>query len=203
LISEQLKTFLLDRALGNPSLALDPVSEELFKMYISDPNSSTIREAISVLIAGYDPLYGKHGRDAIDPVNGKSKEAKPKSYTGKPTNGSGCFNDYTRSRLEKDIADGLDLVHSFFIGERVAYVVEFNISAVSPKLEKQIVLNCEQRGFQYVRSASWTYLDWIHHPSMRIHYIDWKVIDSTPRCINRNMYKSFMGRRMMELTGDR
>jgi hypothetical protein len=196
-MSPELKQFILDRAVGNATVGLDPMCEELFQMYINDPNSSTIRETITVLVAGYDPVGGKHGRDAIDSVTGNPKEAKPKSYTDKPTNGSGCFNDYTRSRLEKDAQENLHILHSLFIKDRLAYVVEFSIMAVYEKLDNQIKVNCEKNNQRYVRTASWTYSDWMHHPTMCIHYIDWKLIHTNPRCINRKMYKAFMGRRMM------
>ena len=94
-------------------------------MYMEDVNSSSLREIITILVAGYDPIPGKLGRDAIDRLTGASKEAKPKSYTGTSTNGSGCFNDYTRERYNKDIQENLDIVHSLFIGDRLAYVIEF------------------------------------------------------------------------------
>jgi len=196
-MSPELKQFILDRALGKTTIGLDPMCEELFQMYMSDPNSSTLREAVTVLVAGYDPVVGKHGRDAIDPANGNPKEAKPKSYTGKPTNGSGCFNDYTLSRLEKDAQEGLDILHSLFIKDRLAYVVEFSIMAVYEKLDNQIRVNCEEKNQKYVRTAAWAYSDWIHHPTMRIHYIDWQLLHANPRCINGQMYKAFMGQQMM------
>jgi desulfoferrodoxin (superoxide reductase-like protein) len=189
-MSPDLKQFILDRALGKPTIGLDPICEELFQMYMSDSNSSTLRETITVLVAGYDPVAGKHGRDAIDPVTGKAKEVKPKSYTGTPTNGSGCFNDYTRDRFEKDMKDGLDILHSLFVGDRLAYVVEFSIMAVQEKLDKHIRVNCEEKQQKYVRTAAWGYSDWIQHPTTKTHYIDWQLIDSNPRCINGNMYKA-------------
>ena len=199
-MSTELKKFLVDRALGNPTASLDPLCEELFQLYMNDVNSSTLREIITVAVAGYDHIGGKLGRDAIDSASGTPKEAKPKSYTGKPTNGSGCFNDYTRARLEKDTADGLDIVHSLFVGDRLAYVVEFSILAVYDKLDTQIQKHCENNNQRYVRSASWTYNDWIHHPSMKIHYIDCSLINTTSGFINRQMYKAFGGSLMMRLT---
>lgn len=189
-MTPELKQFLVDRATGKSSVALDSISEELFQMYMRDVNSSTLRELITIFVAGYSHVPGKHGRDGIDPVTGKGKEIKPKLYTGKPTNGGGCFNDYTRARFDKDLLENLDIVHSFFIGDKLAYVLEFSIMAVQTKLDKQIRINCEEKGYQYVRSAYWSYSDWINHESMKIHYIDWNLINLYPKCINETMYKS-------------
>jgi len=197
-VSPELKQFLLDRSLGNTTIALDPMCEELFLMYMEDVNSSSLREIITILVAGYDPIPGKLGRDAIDRLTGASKEAKPKSYTGTSTNGSGCFNDYTRERYNKDIQENLDIVHSLFIGDRLAYVIEFNILAIKSQLDKKIQIHCEQNKQRYVRTASWSYLDWVHHPSVKFHYIDWKLIDANKGCINRNMYKALRGTSLME-----
>jgi hypothetical protein len=199
-ISTELKAFLLDRALGKPTGQLDSMCEEMFQLYINDPNSSTIRELITTLVAGYEPLSGKHGRDAIDLATGKQKEVKPKSYTSgkaRKTNGSGCFNDYTRQRFEQDMAEGLDIIQSLFINDRIAYVVEFSIEAISQALDKHIRFNCEEMKRQYVRNATWSYKDWIQHPSMRIHYIDWDLINQHPKCMNGKMTKYFLGSSMM------
>jgi hypothetical protein len=201
-MSPQLKKFLVDRSTGQPTSALDPLCEEMFLMYMSDVNSSTLREAITVLVAGYDPVAGKKGRDAVDVITGKPKEAKPKSYTpGKSSNGRCVFSDYTRERMNKDMEEDLDIIHSLFVGDRLAYVVEFNIRAPQPKLEEQIRLECEAKGQRYVRSCHWTYKEWIHHPSTKIHYIDWNLINSNKGCINKNMHKAFQARSLVSLMG--
>jgi stalled ribosome alternative rescue factor ArfA len=193
IVSENLKKILLDRATGK-QVALDPLLKEVLDLYMTDLNSSSLREYITTWIAGYEPISGKLGRDACDPKTNKPKEIKPKSYTGKQkTNGGGCFNDYTRKRLEKDINDNLDIVHSLFIRERVVYVVEFSIEAVKEKLEKQIIEKCEKQKNSYVRSASWSYLDWYNHPSLKVHYMDRELISSFPDCMNGVLHKTMDG----------
>ena len=195
-MTPELKKFLVDRSMGKPTSALNPMCEELFLMYMSDVNSSTLREAITVLVAGYDPVGGKKGRDAVDPLTGKPKEAKPKSYTaGTATNGKCVFSDYTQERMNKDIQDDLDIVHSLFVGDRLAYVVEFNIRAAQPKLEKQIQDHCVGKNQKYVRCASWSYKEWVDHPSTKIHYIDWNLIDANPGCMNKNMCKALRNKK--------
>ena len=64
---------------------------------------------------------GKLGRDAIHPATNVEK-VKPKNYTGKTTNGSGCFNDYTRARYNKDTAVNLHIIHGLFVGGILQYV---------------------------------------------------------------------------------
>mgnify|MGYP005707797661 CR=1 FL=1 len=98
MFSTKLLKLAVDRALGKPTKNQGELFEELYKEYMSDPNSSTLREQITAAVAGCKTIPGKLGRDAID-INGVEKEIKPKNYTGKRTNGGGCFNDYTRSCL--------------------------------------------------------------------------------------------------------
>jgi len=187
-MTPELKKFIVDRAMGNPTESLDSISEELFHMYMNDLNSSTLREIITILVAGYEPLSKKLGRDGFDPNTGRYKEVKPKLYTFKTTNGAGCFNDYTRKRLDRDVAENLDIVQSFFIKDRLAYLVEYSIIALKTKLEHQIKVNCEEKQYRYVRSASWSYCEWIAHESTKLHYINWDLINSAPKCMNKKMY---------------
>ena len=172
MFSEQLISLATERALGHPTQIQCDLFEELYETYINDSNSSTLREHIVARVAGCNPLAGKLGRDAIHPTTNVEKEVKPKNYTGKTTNGSGCFNDYTRARYNKDTAVNLPIIHGLFVDGILQYVVEFTIDAVSSKLDEQVRKKCEEGGNQYVRSASWTWSDWIDHPSLTVHYID-------------------------------
>jgi hypothetical protein len=197
-MTPELKKFIIERSTGTSGVLLDSLSEEIFQMYMRDLNSSTIREAITILVPGYTLLGGKLGRDGIDTANNRAKEAKPKLYTGHPTNGGGCFNDYTRERLNKDVHDNLDIVHSLFVGDRLVYIMEFNIDAIKIKLDKQIHIHCEEGNQKYVRSASWTYADWIHHDSTKIHYIDYDQININKKCINKPMQNAIQGIAMLK-----
>lgn len=184
IISEELKNVILDKATGK-KVQLDPLMEELLDIYFGDVNSSTVREYVTTIIAGYEPLPGKLGRDAIDPVSNKEKECKPKNWSNKkkPSNGSGCFNDYTRKRFNKDIKENLDIVSSFFIDGECVYVLEYNISAIADKLDVQIKKKCEDQGNSYVRSAAWTYSSFINHDSLKFHYLNKSLIEKNPKCM--------------------
>ena len=63
-----------------------------------------------------------------------------------------------------------------FVHGILHYIVEFTIDAVAHKLDSQIRKKCEEGSNQYVRSASWTYTDWIDHPSLTVHYINKDLI---------------------------
>ena len=138
---------------------------------MADANSSSLREQITAAVAGCKSIPGKLGRDAID-VNGHEKEVKPKNFTGKRTNGGGCFNDYTRKRYEKDLCVNLPIISSLFAEGMLIYVVEFKFECIANRLDEQIVRVCEREGNRYVRSCSWTYSNWIDNPDLIVHYIN-------------------------------
>ena len=170
--SENLLQIAADRALGKETVDLDPVAEELLNIYMHDPNSSTLREEITIRVAGCKSLPGKLGRDCIHEETGVEKEVKPKNYTNKPTNGGGCFNDYTRSRWKKDSEVNLPMIQSLFVDGKLQYVVEYDFDAIKDRLDEQVTKICEEEGNRYVRSASWTYKHWIDHPSLKVHYLN-------------------------------
>ena len=171
MFSTKLLKLAVDRSLGKPSKNQGELFEEIYNEYMSDPNSSSLREQITAAVAGCKSLPGKLGRDAID-INGREKEIKPKNYTGKRTNGGGCFNDYTRKRYDKDISVNLPIISSLFAQGMLIYVVEFRFESIADRLDEQIVRVCEREGNRYVRSCSWTYSNWIDNPDLIVHYIN-------------------------------
>ncbi|MCX8026405.1 MAG: hypothetical protein N3A62_00930 [Thermodesulfovibrionales bacterium] len=94
---------------------------DLLTIYMNDKNSSTLREFITVTLAGYEHKEGKIGyngfkQDVFMPGNTINCEAKPKNIDSeefkkfnrnerktKPSklNGGGNFTDYTANRLQK------------------------------------------------------------------------------------------------------
>ena len=171
MFSTKLLKLACDRALGKPTKDQGELFEELYSEYMSDANSSSLREQITAAVAGCKSIPGKLGRDAID-VNGHEKEVKPKNFTGKRTNGGGCFNDYTRKRYEKDLCVNLPIISSLFAEGMLVYVVEFKFESIANRLDEQIVRVCEREGNRYVRSCSWTYANWIDNPDLIVHYIN-------------------------------
>ena len=86
----------------------------LLTLYINDKNSSTLREFITVILAGYQHEENKIGYNGFKHATaGKSIacEAKPKNVSSsdcgerknvRKLNGGGNFTDYTWKRFEKD-----------------------------------------------------------------------------------------------------
>ena len=171
MFSTKLLKLAVDRSLGKPTDDQGELFEELYREYMADANSSSLREQITAAVAGCKSITGKLGRDAID-VNGNEKEIKPKNYTGKRTNGGGCFNDYTRKRYKKDLNVNLPIIASLFAKGMLVYVVEFRFEAIAARLDEQIIRICEREGNRYVRSCSWTYSNWIDNPDLIVHYIN-------------------------------
>ncbi len=171
MFSTKLLKLAVDRSLGKPTKDQGEMFEELYSEYMSDANSSSLREQITAAVAGCKSIPGKLGRDAID-IDGNEKEVKPKNYTGKRTNGGGCFNDYTRKRYEKDLYVNLPIISSLFAEGMLIYVVEFKFESIANRLDEQIVRVCEREGNRYVRSCSWTYSNWIDNPDLVVHYIN-------------------------------
>jgi len=171
MFSTKLLKLACDRALGKPTKDQGELFEELYDAYMSDSNSSSLREQITAAVAGCKSIPGKLGRDAID-VNGREKEIKPKNYTGKRTNGGGCFNDYTRKRWQKDCNVNLPIIASLFYKGMLVYVVEFTFDTIADRLDEQITRICEEQRNRYVRSCSWTYSNWIDYPMLKVHYIN-------------------------------
>ena len=171
MFSTKLLKLAVDRSLGKPTKDQGEMFEELYSEYMSDANSSSLREQITAAVAGCKSIPGKLGRDAID-IDGNEKEIKPKNYTGKRTNGGGCFNDYTRKRYEKDLYVNLPIIASLFAEGMLIYVVEFKFESIANRLDEQIIRVCEREGNRYVRSCSWTYSNWIDNPDLVVHYIN-------------------------------
>jgi len=171
MFSTKLLKLAVDRSLGKPTKNQGELFEELYMHYMNDANSSSLREQITAAVAGCKSIPGKLGRDAID-IDGNEKEIKPKNYTGKRTNGGGCFNDYTRKRYNTDVNVNLPIIASLFAEGMLIYVVEFTFDTIAARLNDQIVRVCEREGNRYVRSCSWTYSNWIDNPDLIVHYIN-------------------------------
>ena len=176
MFSTKLLKLAVDRSLGKPTNNQGELFEELYREYMADANSSSLREQITAAVAGCKTIPGKLGRDAID-IDGIEKEIKPKNWNGvKRTNGSGCFNDYTRKRWKKDCNVNLPIIASLFAEGMLIYVVEFTFDCIADRLDEQITRICEEQGNRYVRSCTWSYSNWIDYPMLRVHYINKELL---------------------------
>ena len=167
---------------------------DLLTMYINDRNSSTIREFLTVTIAGYEHNPHKIGFNGFKHMTaGKpiACEAKPKNInTGdykeyesgkratKPPslNGSGNFTDYTFARLKKDIKENPNVLSSGFIDGKLIYILEFPFKTKSfveklrKRLKKRFPGGKDLSG-EFLRSANFMFSDFYHSPSLKVIYV--------------------------------
>lgn len=173
---------------------------DLLTIYINDKNSSTIREFITVTLAGYQHLEAKIGyngfkQDTFVPGRTIKCEAKPKNIDTaefekyqrgerktKPAklSGGGNFTDYTAKRLKKDIRErNLNMLISGFVDGKLIYIIEFPFN--SPDFVKNLWKKIKRwqnklkgsrttKG-QFLRSADFDYRDYISSPGLKVVYL--------------------------------
>lgn len=193
---KQLSEYLI----GKSKDTLIGILVDLLTMYINDKNSSTIREFISVTLAGYIHKEGKIGyngfkQDTFIPGKTIKCEAKPKNVNTyefekyrrgerktKPAklNGGGNFTDYTPARLERDKQEkGLNLLVSGFVDGKLIYILEFpfnspdfirNLEMKIQKWQDKLKGSKSVKG-QFLRSADFDYKDFIKSPHLKIIYL--------------------------------
>jgi hypothetical protein len=193
---QELSSYLL----GKSKDTLIGILVDLLTMYINDKNSSTIREFITVTLAGYQHKQGKIGyngfrQDAIIPGRTIKCEAKPKNIDTEEfekfireerktrpakLNGGGNFTDYTPTRLKKDKKEkDLNMLVSGFIDGKLIYIIEFpfNCPDFVTNLEKQIkrwqgkLKGSKSVKGQFLRSATFDYKHFINCPNLKIIFL--------------------------------
>lgn len=199
-LEEAIKTYstsdhkeLSSLLLGYSKDTLIALFSDLLTIYINDKNSSTLREFITVSIAGYTHNTHKIGFNGFrQSANGKpiNCEAKPKNICSQDfadfksglrknrpdrLNASGNFTDYTWKRLEKDRQSNLNMLVSGFIDGQLIYVLEFPfftpsfISCLEKQLQRQFP-NGDEKG-RYLRSASFAFKDFDKSENLKNVYI--------------------------------
>ena len=172
--NKDLDEYLLGKSKNN----LIGVIVDLITMYINDKNSSTLREFLTVTIAGYNHKEGKIGYNGYKQnVYGKSLmcEAKPKNVRSdgkRKLNGGGNFTDYTHGRLGRDLKENLHMLVSGFVDGRLIYILEFPFKCGSfvSKLSKQLNKRFPQRDItgQFLRSANFDYRDYMRCKDLKV-----------------------------------
>lgn len=166
--------------------------------YINDKNSSTLRELITVSVAGYEHSNRKIGFDGHKYVGEKriACEAKPKNVNSsdiedmrqgrrkniRKLNGGGNFTDYTWERLGRDCKENPNMLVSGFIDGKLIYILEFPFTEESfvAKLKKQL-----ERRFpggddisgQFLRSASFDYNDFMNGEYLQLLYYNQQMAE--------------------------
>lgn len=170
----ELNKYLLGKSKNN----LIAVLVDLITMYINDKNSSTLREFLTVTIAGYNHTEGKIGYNGYkQSVYGKPLmcEAKPKNIRSdgkRKLDGGGNFTDYTHERLERDLRENLNMLVSGFIDGKLIYILEFPFCCASfvSKLRRQLDRRFPKGDVtgQFLRSANFDYGDFIKCKDLKV-----------------------------------
>lgn len=168
---------------------------DLLSMYFNDLNSSTLREIVTVEIAGYQHIGTKIGYDGYKILddNGEDThkekeycEAKPKNLiisddekknkSDKKLSGQGNFTDFTWSRFNKIINDDIKMVISGFINGRLLFVLSFDFNEpefkfhLRSQLQKRFSEGKDIEG-QFLRSATFNYKYYKNAKTLKIDYL--------------------------------
>ena len=201
----------LEEMLSFSKDSLIALFSDLLTLYINDKNSSTIREFITVSLAGY-----KHNTKKIG-FNGFKQnafneaincEAKPKNVSTQDwadykagirknhppkLNGAGNFTDYTWARLKKDKGSSLNMLVSGFIDGKLIYILEFPFTENSfiKKLEGQLQEKFPEgdtSGY-YLRSAVFSFKDYSQSEKIRkVFVLDKSKLAEYAEYIDKDLY---------------
>jgi hypothetical protein len=193
MLSESAVNIAVDYATGNSS-QIDSLTEQYLLYALNDLNSSSLRQLITAKVCKCNPSSIKHGPDCHDPLENRQKEIKPKLYTDtkKRANGSGNFSDYTRQRWINDSNNNIGVIVSLFYSNKIVYAIEFAFDAIKNKLDEQITKKCELANQDYVRTAMFSYADWIGHPSVKVHYINSRMVADNKEIFVKKFHKFLM-----------
>lgn len=189
---KEINALLLDKSKDNlVSIILD-----LLTTYANDKNSSTLREYITVSIAGYHHCeekigYNGYKQNSISSGQLIQCEAKPKNFDTKDLqkfkegtrktkssklNGGGNFTDYTFDRLDRDLKENPNMLISGFVDGRLIYILEFPFT--SENFVNHLRIQLEKRfpdgdtSGQYLRSASFSYLHFFEgNKNLKVIYL--------------------------------
>ena len=160
-IEERIKQYKLNWTLDKVSSVkqTDVLIYKLVEQMANDSNSSSLREDVTKWMIGKEASISKHGYDD----DFEAIEVKPKNYTGKgKLNGGGSFNDFTWRRDETYHNDNVIVVTSGFVFGKLVFVTQFSYDVLRPKIQQALDKQLPDGDVtnRYVRSASFSYLNW-------------------------------------------
>ena len=188
---KELNAFLLDKSKDN----LIAIFNDLLTTYINDKNSSTLREFITVSVAGYNHNEAKIGYNGYRQTTISSGEyeyceVKPKNIdradlekykngekkTIRKLDAGGNFTDYTWERFDKDLQANLNMLISGFVDGKLIYIFEFPFSNqdFTKKLKNQLEKafpNRQRRTGTFLRSANFNFNDFIFSNNFKIVFL--------------------------------
>lgn len=178
---------------------------DLLTEYVNDKNSSSLREFLTVRMAGYEHSTEKVGYNGYRHDRaGKPVycEAKPKNVPAsserakRKLNGSGNFTDYTRERFEKSLRQNPYMLVSGFIGGKIAYLLGFPFcdEDFTLRLRDQLDKHYEKlkpgtRGV-FLRSAHFSFKDFINSPNLKVFHADLDFLRKNEHVVSKTFLKS-------------
>lgn len=210
-VNATLEDIIVRYATGDPATLreqIDGLSKDtlasifvdLLTLYINDENSSSLRELITVRLAGYALSEGKLGYNGYrlaapegapsfceaKPVNVRRRDGQP----NRKLNGGGNFSDYTPERLEQDLEENPHMLVSGFVDGKLIYILEFPFKCLETglrrALEKQFP-GGNRPANRYLRSAHFTFRDYQDCPDLRRVYCA-PNLDDFKDCLSRGFY---------------
>jgi len=169
--------------------SLEATLIDLLTLYLNDANSSTVREWITLHIAGYQPIEGKLGYNGYRMTAPASETERKQFCEVKPVNthhradgtlsrrlnGGGSFSDYTPERLEKDLGKSdLQMLVSGFVDGHLVYILEFPFSCLERRLRallKKRFPSGQRKANEYLRGASFTFRDYKECDKVRLLHL--------------------------------
>lgn len=189
------------------------VFTDLLTEYINDKNSSTLREFITVSVAGYQHRESKIGFNGYKhETSGKpiACEAKPKNVDSgdieekrrlgkniRKLNGGGNFTDYTWDRFDKDHGEDLNMLVSGFVDGRLLYVLEFPFKEpkFTKKLREQLERKFPKRNRcpgDFLRSANFDYRHFIDSPQLRVVVLNQPLLKTHKELVSGGFYEKLI-----------
>lgn len=201
-----------DRLTNSSKETIIALFTDILTMYINDRNSSTIRECLTVTIAGYkhsEKKIGFNGFKQSSMVGGKpiACEAKPKNFNTedlvayeegikktKPAklNGGGNFTDYTFARFKKDRKENPRLLVSGFVDGELIYILEFPFDYLSFVKRLKIQLkkrfpNGDKSG-EFLRGANFTFEHYKNCKELKVIYLEKDKLEKHKKQLTQKYY---------------
>ena len=158
---------------------------DLLTMYYNDLNSSTMRELVVAVVAGYEPSSEKLGYNGFrhNTLTGTTEhcEIKPRNFRTDSTsknprklNGGGNFTDYTWARFKKHQQENPNMLVAGFVNGRLIYIFgfSFNEQSFTSRLQEQLEQHFsagDSKGV-YQRSADFSFKHYKDAESLEIIY---------------------------------
>ena len=181
---------------------------DLLTVYMNDKNSSSLREFITVTVAGYKHNVAKLGYNGFkhsDEIGAKpiNCEAKPKNiqtegYDSRATkpklNADGSFNDYTYERFNKDIEENFNLLCSGFVDGELHYIIEFPFSVIAPRMKYNLdnKFHGKRPDGVYLRSSSFNFSHIENSSLLKIIYLNKDAVERNKKYFTKKLYDYLM-----------